>query len=313
VQQTSRAIGWGVIAVVSLFTVSASSQAAQKPYTEVPFEFAHGVIVLSVAINGHGSLHMLLDTGVDPSVVDLGTAKRIELKLASEGERGSGLGTDVNLTYRTEFESLQVGALTATHVEAAAIDLSKVSARLGQRIDGVLGYSLLRGRIVQIAYPKRTIRFYNTAPRCADSQFRNSRCFELAFVYKEEILASGVLVDGHPVVANIDTGSDSELEIGPATIERLGLSNDALRGRPGSATGFNGEAKSTEGSVRSLNVGVFSINEPPTVFYGKGTGVDDEPWDVRLGGAFLKDFTVTVDFRNDRIILAKGKPKDKSP
>jgi Aspartyl protease len=306
-RQVCWAFTWCVLSFASFFLVSAESQAATKRYIEVPFDFTHGVIIMQVAVNGLGPLQMLLDTGVDPSVVDLGSAKRIGLKLANQGERGSGLGNDLNLFYGTELERVQVGALTAMHVDAAAIDLSKVSARLGQPIDGVLGYSLLRGRIVQIDYSKRRVRFFNVAPRCTGLQLRKSHCSEFSFAYKEEILASGVTVDGQPVIANFDTGSDSLLEIRPSTIERLGLRDNAMRGHPSSATGFNGEAKNSEGTVQNLGVGSFSLDQPTTVFYNEGNGVDDEPWEVRLGNAFMKDFIVTIDFSHNRIILVGQK------
>src|SRR5215470_10830111 len=68
---------------------------------EVPFEFVRNEIILQVKINGQRSLNMMLDTGTDPSAVDLSTAKELGLKLGSHGRQGSGGGTDVNLMYET--------------------------------------------------------------------------------------------------------------------------------------------------------------------------------------------------------------------
>lgn len=39
------------------------------------------------------------------------------------------------------------------------------------------------------------------------------------------------------------------------------------------------------------------------VFFGKGMGMDEESWDLRIGSAFLKNYAVTLDFRNEQITL----------
>jgi hypothetical protein len=104
---------------------------------------------------------MMLDTGTDPSAVDLSTAREMGLKLHPTGKAASGGRTDKNLTYYTELPLVEVGGLHLKSLEALAIDLSKVSERLGKPLHGVLGHSLLNGRIVQFDYPNRIVRFYS--------------------------------------------------------------------------------------------------------------------------------------------------------
>ncbi len=107
---------------------------------------------------------MLLDTGVDPSVVDLAVARRIGLKLAVGGFQGKGGGTDTNRAPETRLPSLRLGGLQAKNLEASAIDLSKVSAALGRPIVAVLERSLLKNRIVRIDFPGRVVRFFAKTP-----------------------------------------------------------------------------------------------------------------------------------------------------
>ena len=42
--------------------------------------------------------------------------------------------------------------------------------------------------------------------------------------------------------------------------------------------------------MRNVRVGTISVNDPTVVFCGKGMGMDKEPWDLRIGNAFLKNF-----------------------
>ena len=128
---------------------------------EIPFEFYRNQIVLQVDIAGQGPFSMLLDTGTDPSAIDLATARRIGLKIKAEGHRVAGGGTEVNLGYETSLPVVQVGGLSARNISAIAIDLSKLSEQLGRAAHGVLGHSFLNGRTVQIDYPNRIIRFYD--------------------------------------------------------------------------------------------------------------------------------------------------------
>src|SRR5215510_638770 len=136
-----------------LITVGCFAQVRGQQVIEVPFEFVRNEIIVQVKVDGKGPFNMMLDTGTDPSAVDLATAKELALKLSSAGGPVSGGGTDRNLAYTTRLPLVEVGGLTAKNVLALAIDLSKVSERLGKPLHGVLGHSLLNGRIVQFDYP----------------------------------------------------------------------------------------------------------------------------------------------------------------
>ncbi len=277
----------------------------RQAVVEVPFEFVHGAIIVRATVNGDGPFWVMLDTGADPSVVELETAKSLGLKIAASGQQGSGGGTSANLIYETSFPVLQLGGLTATNVDAVAMDLSKISSALGRPISGVLGYSLLKRRIVQINYPDRKLRFYTSAPPCAGAALsHHPKCTKLSFRYKDDILATGVSVDGKPVTANVDTGSNANFQLTPAAVEKLGLGGNMACAHASNSVGFNGNLKNREGTVGNVTVGSISVSGPKVVFLGKGMGMDKQSWDLRIGSAFLKDFVVTLDYRHGQITLA---------
>src|ERR1035438_7087245 len=159
-----RLIEWhsGLLLLVITCCVQVLAQAPvpKQAFIEVPFELIHGTIIVPATVNGAGPFWMMLDTGADPTVVELGTAKSAGLKIAASGQQGSGGGTSPNLAYETSLPVVQLGGLTATKVDALAMDLSKLSSKLGRPIGGVLGYSLFKTRIVQIDSPNRKRRFY---------------------------------------------------------------------------------------------------------------------------------------------------------
>ena len=272
----------------------------------MPFDFYHDAIIIQVTVNGKGPLNMLLDTGVDPSVVDLATAKVLGLQLAAKGDPGTGGGTGAKLAYETELRLVELGGLRATGVAALAVDLSKTSATLGKPVQGVLGYSLLKDRIAQFDFLKHVVRFY------ADSFcFKEARRVDpsklttLAFRYRDKILVDGVLVNGTKMTANLDTGSNSSFQLTPAAVTEAGLETAASGGQTGQSVGINGVAENRRGKIKNITLGAISVDEPTVVFYGKGTGHDHESWGLRIGNAFLKDFVVTIDYQNSVLGLEK--------
>jgi hypothetical protein len=190
--------------LLTLACVCSSAQVKSSDrVVEVPFDFYRNEIILQVKVNGKGPFNMMLDTGTDPSVIDLATAKQLGVELIPLGTPATGGGTDVNLPYGTELPLVDVGGLTVKNIEALCINLSKVGERLGKPLHGVLGHSLLNGRIVQIDYPKRVVRFYSASPFSkATNQSNTSTRTVLPFRYAENVLIDDVSVNGKKVVAN---------------------------------------------------------------------------------------------------------------
>ena len=273
---------------------------------EVPFNFVRNEIILEVKINGQHSLNMMLDTGTDPSAVDLSTARELNLKLNSVGRQGSGGGTDVNLTYETKLPLVQLGGLTAKNVEALAIDLSKVTQRLGTPLHGVLGHSLLNGRIVQIDYPNRVVRFYSQSPFSKTADQANSpKRTVMPFKYNDNVLIDDVSVNGKRLVANLDTGSNGNFHLTPAAVSYLGLDDEVSKASVSTGVGYNGIAENREGKLTNVTIGGISVDGPAVVFFAKGAGRDKEPWGLNIGNVFLKDFVLTIDYRSKLVTFER--------
>ncbi|MBV8476270.1 MAG: hypothetical protein JOZ36_06365 [Acidobacteria bacterium] len=56
--------------------------------------------------------------------------------------------------------------------------------------------------------------------------------------------------------------------------------------------------------MRNVTVGNISVRDPERGVFGRGMGMDNEPWHLRIRNKFLKDFVVTLDFQHRRITLA---------
>ena len=285
----------------------------QASVIEIPFDFYRNEIMLAVKVDGKGPFNMILDTGTDPSAVDLTTARELGLKLQSLGARASGGGTEATDIYGTRLPVVEVGRLavnvgpfTVKNIEAVAIDLSKMSERLEKPLQGVLGHSFLNGRILQIDYANRKLRLYARSPFVKASLGANTaKRTVLSFRYDDNVLVDGVFVNGKKLVANLDTGSDDAFKLTSAAVSYLGLENEFNRARVTTAVGFNGVAENRVGKVSNITIGGISLDAPAVVFFGQDTGRDKKPWGLNIGNAFLKDFVVTIDYRSKLLVIEK--------
>jgi predicted aspartyl protease len=282
------------------------SQTAKAP-VEAPFEFVHNQIVLQVKINGKGPFNVLLDTNTDPSAIDATTGRELGLQVESKGAPATGGGTESNAVYPTKLSAVELGSLTAKDVLAATISLTKLSERIGRQIHGVLGYSFLKDRIVQIDYPNLKLRFYPTTPYPA-LQFAPNTVDKVAFPMRREdgdVIIDSVFINDQKMKATLDTGSSGGFALTPEAVKTLGLEEQALDGKSETGTGYNDDYEHKVGVLKSVRLGKIALDSAPATFWLVGTGHDNKSYQVNIGNGFFQDFVVTFDFRNKMVVFER--------
>ena len=139
-------------------TLALSCGVASGTPLTVPFDYSHKEIGLSVTVGG-APLYMILDTGVDPSVIDLARADALKLKVdRGGGGEASGEGdAKQSKVYPSTIAGLAIGGRSFPGFDALAFDMGPLSKQYGRTLDGVVGYSFLTDKIVLIDYPARTL------------------------------------------------------------------------------------------------------------------------------------------------------------
>ena len=307
-RKTSRM--FAVVSVLILFGAAgnASAQSRSGP-VEVPFEFVHNQIVVIVKIAGKGPYSMLVDTDTDPSAVDLATAKELGLGLDSRSYAATGGGTQAQTVQPTRLPTVELGTIVAREVAAAAIDLKKLSAKLERPIHGVLGYSFLKDRIIQIDYPASKLRFYTESPYAGiQNQPNTVNKIAMPFRYDNGVLIDSVFINGQKLKATLDTGSSGIVALTPEAVAILGLEDQAHDGAGEKSVGYNGEYESKSGVLKSVRIGRLSLESAPASFWPAGTGHDKAKFQVNIGNGFFKDYLVTFDFRGKIVVFEQ--PED---
>lgn len=186
------------------------------------------------------------------------------------------------------------------------MDLSELSRRFRRSVRGILGNSLLSGRVVQFDYPARVVRFL---PRALppENALPNGWAGHLTLPFHNEdcVQINGVTINGRHVRANIDTGSNSAFAIAPRAIQDLGLTEQAHRTGLASGASFNGVFQSRVGTVDQITVGTIRVPHPKVTFWTPGTGHDNTTWGINIGNVFLQHYVVTFDYERKLITLDK--------
>lgn len=274
---------------------------------EVPFEFYRNSVIVQVKVNGKGPFNMLLDTGTSPSVIELETAQELGLKLKPINNENKGENSGKLAPSETILSRLSLGSLEANDVAALAIkSLAGISQQLGKPLQGVLGYSLLKDRIVQFDYSKQVIRFYSDFSYPKAGKRQKNRIVLPFKLYEDTPLIEDIYVNGKKIKATLDTGSNGTLRLTSTGVKTLGLEEEAMKSATVSATGYGGSAENRKGQIKSLAVGNLVLNDQAVTFVMKKR--EDEPLlpEGNLGNVFMSNFSITFDYRKMSVTFEKN-------
>lgn len=266
---------------------AAQAQTRSGP-VEVPFEFVHNQILIQAKIGGKGPYTLVIDTNADSSSIDPATAK----------ELGLTAGPLLRLP------SLEIGSVTAKDVTAAVADLTKLATKLQRPIQGVLGYSFLKDRIIQIDYAASKIRFYLVSPYASTANSPNTvNIVAVPFRFAGGVMIDAVFINGEKLKARLDTGSSGTFTLTPEAVALLGIEDPAPDGRVERSLGDNGESETKSGVLKSVRLGRLVLESAPASFWPTGAGYDKANFQVSIGNGFFKDYLMTFDFRGKIVVF----------
>jgi len=138
-------------------TLGGALAASTSPVTAIPFEYSEGLLWVQVQVpQSTRPLNFIFDTGSEVSVINTGTAKVLGLKT---GNRISVQGVHATMTGHWPAQLKAKAGDLILPSKYLALDLSKLAKSCGRPLDGLLGADFVQGRVVQIDFALRQIRF----------------------------------------------------------------------------------------------------------------------------------------------------------
>lgn len=270
--------------------------------TELPLIYQPRVLRCEAAGPGGDPLMVLLDTGTDPSAIDLGLAQRLGLPL---GRFALGQGAASNAIPYTEtvLPWLRLGDITLRSLYTLALDLSTMPFQ----VDIVLGYNVLWQVVFHIDYTRRLVRLSHPdlgMPQPAPGGALLPLTFFEHFPALTDIALCCAEWLPLTTLATIDTGSNGGVTLSPDLARQVGLWPHAERVTLAEGAGFGGRCEVLRGKAESLRLGPFTLPQVDVDTPGKASGDFARQGRVNLGNRLLERFgRIVLDYRRSRCVL----------
>jgi predicted aspartyl protease len=271
---------------------------------KVKFRLAGGaqpLILLPVEVNDEGPFEFILDTGAGTSLLSPELGQKLGIKIIGSKE-GKSAGGSVSVSL-AKVDSLAVGSTKLNDVDVGLVDLSHIGRTVGAKIDGDLGYNVLKHFRITLDYRRNEIRFDDPKrfELAGQSTALTKVPMRLASPAKPLILVD-VFVNGRgPFQFAIDTGT-STTAITPELAQQLGVASSPI----GAATTGGAQVDVTAGVLRSLQVGGARINDTSVVvadFFAMLSAAVGAKLDGLVGYNFLRNYKVALDYPNETLSL----------
>jgi hypothetical protein len=288
--------------VVAVFFSLIGCSTSRAIALETPFDFSRSEIGLEVSIRGK-TLYAILDTGVDPSVVNLAAADELGLKVdRTDSGEASGFGEGRGVTvFPTRIEGLSIRGHPFAAFDALAADTAPFTGRDQRRLDVVLGYSFLSDKIVLVDYSAHQLAILDGS--------REVRAMVRTCRIRWRIPLK--TLDGFPVIpgfrlgeasgpATLDTGSSGGIGLFQAALDLPGVRNSLVDQGASIRRGARGES-TVENFILSEPVGFgpFTLPAGQAVFVHKQQG-SAVTRIANLGNTVLAEFKIKMllDYRS---------------
>jgi predicted aspartyl protease len=258
-------------------------------------ELTNNRLLLNVRVNGERTV-ALLDSGAEMTIIDDDFDQRLGLAaVGSATAHGSGAAT-MEARFADHVAIEAVGVAFETRV--GILDLGEVSRRLlGRGVTMLLGRDLFdRGRL-RIDIMGATIALAGAVPAGG---------VRLPVSTHRGIPAIPASIEGRePVQAVFDLGNGSDVLIGRAYAERIGLAApERIVGQSGGG-GLGGERRRDIVVLRNI---VLAGREYRDVRAAIDPG--ETASDLNIGTSILRDFIITTDFAGGAIWLEPREPTE---
>lgn len=296
---------FGVALDDKVFEMPPESEVArvkEGPVT-LPFEYVANEIVVRARVNNKTDLRFILDTGASQSVLDKGIADRFGPYSTSNFSITAG-SKAVPLSYTT-LQAISLGDITLNNVPVLITDLSSFAKAMGERPAGLIGANILRRFLVTIDFRDKKVVFSDprrvTVPENAVIVPSSPSFAATALV------VAGKLDGKHNFNFLVDTGA--AFNNLPPSAAKPWLSVPVLP--VGQVFGIDGQ-KVSIGAIRlkSLTLGSLTMKNPvfalaPESVAGGAGGLFAASSIGILGNPIWSRFRLTIDYRNERLMLER--------
>ncbi len=279
-------------------------KAQEQPIAIVPLlqQGVHTFIKVKIN-NSDKSYVFLFDTRAGSSVASLSLADETKLIKSSEEvvlETAGGVST-VPISHDN---MLHLEGLDINNINFYIDDISHITFQ-GEKLDGVIGYELLKDYVTLLNYEKNQLEFYPSNTKAFDTY--NSVPFTLVEDLPTVSL-SFTTTSGKTFAGNFyfDSGAGFSLSVNSSFAEKHNLLNefDKKTKIPVMDASMSNSFENYMATLNQLTLLNYSFNDLPiSVSMAKSGASSSEKIDGILGIDIIKRFNVVLDYKKTSLIL----------
>jgi len=274
----------------------------------IPVELvANGLVLMQGRVNGHQGW-FILDNASQGFMVDAEYARQNSLEIS---ERATARGAGTSPIDAGVVHDVRIGleGVDLTHRNLVVIPLKAIEPVIGHTVNGIIGSRLFDDLTVVVDYERPCVSIYKPDqyhPTGKETVFP-VRIDSHGFPF----LDAAIILPGMPAVRGnflIDGGANTFADIYKVFSVAHGIPPRGMKllDEPGTSTG--GRTESREGRADRIDLGPYSIRNPPITF-----GEDTEglmaatDYAGLIGAEFLERFTVVFDNPHKHIVLTPNR------
>jgi hypothetical protein len=294
-----------ILAAHSLFATSIASQPKAILITTIPFrELTNGVILIRARINDFtDTLNFILDSGSGGIGLDSVTCAYLKLPLTDTGRIIRGLGGYKKVPYANN-NSLKFPGLTIDSLNFHVSDYELISEVYGFKIDGLIGYSVLKKYIVSIDYDLLNISFYTPGKMYYGHGGELLKPLMLSIPVVRAPIQNGVKTNSRYY---FDTGAGLCMLLSKEFVKDSSLLVNRKRWQkviPTEGQGLIGKMDMSITIIKDIKVGKYNFSDVPTYLFDDISNVMQYP---DLGGLLgidlLRRFNIILNYPAGEIYI----------
>ena len=260
-----------------------------------------GVILMRATLDGTtDSLNFILDTGSGGISLDSTTAADLNLKITPTNRTIRGIAGIRQVDYALH-HTLRIPGIVADSLDFHINDYSLLTAVYGVRIDGIIGFSLLRRYIVHVDYDHSELLFYKPG------NYKYTRGGTLLRPSFNNLPIQAATIKDNSTVTHrfyFDTGGGLCLLLSEDFVKDSSLFGRNKKLMPTVAEGLGGKKQMVITTIKEFKLGPYKFKKVPTYVFDDEYNVTSYP---SLGGLFgadlLRRFNLTLNYPRGEIYL----------
>ncbi|WP_394749459.1 pepsin/retropepsin-like aspartic protease family protein [Spongiimicrobium salis] len=295
-----------------LFIFLLSQYVSFAQHYEIPFEKEEtsNYIYLEITVNDSAKkLRFVFDTGVKGTVIDKSVAEELGIKPkyidASVGVTGADVA-EIATKQQLHFKEF-----TLKRIDLALIDLSHISTYLNEKIDGIIGSSLISKFITYVDIETKKIKLFRRVKDISNLELFTQHSITL--INEKPILRMGFTPKNGTYIEGdfcFDTGFSGSLSVANHFVEKYQLEKKVGDTYSRKSLGITKDVgEELMGHVQSMRIDKYIFENVPTSLSitKQGSLGANSYLSGLLGNEIIYRFQIILDYKHKTIYLKPNK------